>query len=97
MLRHIVMLNFKPEFSQKERGEFIAKSAQGLAQIPGTHNVIIGEASEVQGKARYDIALFVDFDNEAALQTYLEHPTHKAAEAQLPSTFSEASFWNYVY
>jgi quinol monooxygenase YgiN len=97
MLRHIVMLNFRPQFGQEQRREFIAASVKSLAQIPGTHNVIIGTASEVQGKAPYEIALFVDFEDEAALKSYLDHPTHKAAEAQLPMTFSGATFSNYKY
>jgi hypothetical protein len=91
------MLNFRPEFGQKQRSEFISASVKSLAQIPGTHNVIVGTASEVQGNVPYEVALFVDFEDESALKNYLDHPTHKAAEAQLPLTFSGATFLNYKY
>ena len=54
-------------------------------------------ASEVEGKPRYGVALFIDFDSEAALKSYLENPIHRAAEAQSPALFSEVLISNYLY
>lgn len=97
MLRHIVMVNFKDEVSQQERDEFAKKAPEILAQIPETKNVFIGKASEIEGKPRYAAALFIDFESEAALKSYLENPIHKAAEAQLPSMVSEFLVSDYLY
>jgi len=97
MLKHIVMVNFKAEVGQRERDAFAKKAAETLAQVPGARNVVIGKASEVEGKARYDAALFIDFDSEAALKGYIEHPIHKAVSAQMPSMFSEFLISNYLY
>jgi uncharacterized protein (DUF1330 family) len=97
MLKHVVMVNFKAEVGQPERDAFAKKAAEILAQVPGAHNVAIGKASEVEGKARYEAALFIDFDSEAALKAYLEHPMHKAVLAQMPSMFSEFLISNYLY
>ena len=97
MLRHVVMVNFKVEIGQRERDEFVQKAAETLARVPGTKNIIMGHASEVQGKARYGAALFIDFDSEAALKNYLAHPIHKAVEAQMPSMLSEFINSNYLY
>ena len=97
MLKHIVMINFKAEVSQQERNEFAKKVVETLAQLPRTKNVLIGQASEVEGKPRYAAALFIDFDSEAALKNYLENPIHKAAEAQMSSMFSEVLVSNYLY
>jgi len=97
MLKHIVMVNFKAEVSQQERDEFAKKVPETLAQIPGTKNVFIGQASEAGGKARYAAALFMDFDSETTLKGYLKHPIHKAAEAQMASVFSEVFVSNYLY
>ena len=96
MLRHIVMVNFKAEVGQRERDEFAKKAAETLARVPGTKSIIMGQASEVQGKARYGAALFVDFENEAAFKNYLEHPIHKAIVAQMPSLLSESLVSNYL-
>jgi quinol monooxygenase YgiN len=97
MVRHIVMVNFKVEVGQRERNEFAKKAAETLAQVPGTKNIIMGQAFEVDGKARYGAALFIDFDSEAALKNYLAHPIHKAVEAQMPSMLSEFLISNYLY
>jgi len=96
MLRHVVLANFKAEVGQRERDEFAKKATETLAQVPGTKNIIMGQASEVQGKACYGAALFVDFENEAALKNYLEHPVHKAVAAQMPSLLSEFLVSNYL-
>jgi quinol monooxygenase YgiN len=97
MLKHIVMVNFKAEVSQHDRDEFAKKVPEILAQIPGTKNIFVAQASEVEGKPRYAAALFIDFDSEAALKSYLENPIHKAAEAQTPALFSEVLVSNYLY
>jgi quinol monooxygenase YgiN len=97
MLRHVVMVNFKAEVGQRERDEFTKKATETLAQVPGTKNIIMGQASEVQCKARYSVALFIDFENEAAMKKYFEHPGHKAVAAQMPSLLSESLVSNYLY
>jgi len=97
MLRHVVLANFKAEVGQRERDEFAKKAAETLAQLPGTKNIIMGQASEVQCKARYSVALFIDFENEAALMNYVEHPVHKAVAAQMPSLLSEFLVSDFLY
>jgi len=97
MLRHVVLANFKAEVGQRERDEFAKKATETLAQVPGTKNIIMGQASEVQGKARYSVALFIDFENDAAMKKYFEHPVHKAVAAQMPSLLSEFLVSNYLY
>jgi len=96
MIRHVVMINFKTEIGEKERDEFCKKSAETLAQIPGTHNVFIGKASEM-GKTRYCFSLFIDFDDEAALKTYVDHPLHKGVGAKLVSMISDSLISDYRY
>jgi quinol monooxygenase YgiN len=97
MIRHIVMAKFKPEIGQREREEFVKKTRESLSQIPGTQNVAVGLALEAAGKARYETALFVDFENEAALKSYDDHPIHQAAKAQIPTMFSDFLVVNFTY
>jgi hypothetical protein len=97
MIRHIVMANFKAEVSQHDRDEFAEKVPEILGQIPETKNLFVAQASAVEGKPRYGVALFIDFDSEAALRSYLENPIHRAAEAQSPALFSEVLISNYLY
>ena len=97
MLRHVVMVNFKAELGPREREEFAKKAAETLSHVPGAKNVILGQASEVAGQARYGAALFIDFENEEALKNYLDHPVHKGVAALMPSLFSEFLTSNYIY
>ncbi len=97
MIRHIVMSNFKAEVDQPEREEFAKKAVEILTQLPGVHNLVLGQALEVRGQVRYGMALFIDFDDEAALKSYLDHPKHKAVAAKLPSVFSDILVSDYLY
>ena len=89
MIRHVVMMKFKPEVSQEQQIEFVKQANGTLGQIPGVKNLISGSALNIDGKPAYDGALFIDFDDEAKFKAYLDHPIHKAAAAQLPTMFSE--------
>ena len=97
MIKHMVMLKFKPEVSQEQRAEFGKMSVGELGQIPGVKNLIMGGAFAVVGKPLYNVALLMDFDDEAQLKAYLEHPTHKAAAAQLPAMCSDVLILDCLY
>jgi hypothetical protein len=89
MIKHIVMVKFKPEVSQQQQAEAAKKSGEALAQLPGVKNLIIGPALPIEGTPRYDAVLLIDFDDEAQLKAYLEHPTHKAVDAQVLAMCSD--------
>jgi uncharacterized protein (DUF1330 family) len=97
MLKHIVMINYKDEVSQHQQDGFAKMIRETVSQLPGTKNVVVGRASEVEGKPRYAAALFVDFDSEAALKSYLENPTHKAADAQMAPFLREILISDFLY
>jgi uncharacterized protein (DUF1330 family) len=97
MIRHVVMLTFKPEVTQEERLQLRDMSVTALGQIPGTKNIIAGQALDIEGKPPCDAAVFIDFDDEAKLKAYLEHPIHKAAEAQLPAMCSDIKILDCLY
>ena len=97
MIRHVVMIKFKPEVSQEQRGNFVKTSVGALGQISGVKNIIGGQALDIEGKPAFDAALFIDFDSEARLREYLGHPVHKAAEAQVPAMCSNIRVLNCLY
>jgi hypothetical protein len=97
MIKHIVMLKFKPEVSQEQKAELAKTSVGVLGQIPGVKNIIAGRALDIEGKPAYDGAVFIDFDDEAKLKAYLEHPVHKAADVQTQSICSDYLVMNYLY
>jgi hypothetical protein len=89
MIKHVVMLKFKPGVSQEQQVELASTSMAILSQIPGVKNITAGQASDIEGEPLFDGALFADFDDEDSFKAYLEHPVHKAAEAHLPSVCSD--------
>ena len=97
MVRHVVMLKFKPEVSQEQQVELAQMSVEALGKIPGVKNIIAGQAFDIEGKSSFDGALFVDFVDEDNFNAYLEHPMHKLAEAQLPVMCSDIKIMNFLY
>ena len=97
MIRHVVMLKFKPEISQEKQIELAKMSVETLGQIPGVKNIIAGQSMDIEGKPTFDGALFVDFADEDSFKAYLENPIHRLAEAQLPALCSDINILNCLY
>jgi uncharacterized protein (DUF1330 family) len=95
MIRHVIMGNFKAEITPEWREKFITKAQEALSQVPGTHNVRMGKASEIQGKNPYELALFIDFDDEAAFKAYQHHPLHNTVAEQIPAVLGEVARFNF--
>ncbi len=77
MLRHIVLLTFKPEASSEERAA-VRTAMEGFpAQVPEVRSLVCGE-NVGSGSNHHDMALVVDFDDLAAFRCYLESPAHRA-------------------
>jgi uncharacterized protein (DUF1330 family) len=95
MIRHVIMGNFKAEITPEWREKFIRKAKEALSQVPGTHNVHMGKASEIQGKNPYELALFIDFDDETAFRAYQNHPLHNTVAEQIPAVLSEVARFNF--
>ena len=97
MIRHIFMMKFKPEISQEQQREFARHMAADMEQIPGIKNPVVGSALDIEGEPAYNLALFIDFEDEAGLDAYLNHPVHKAGAAGLPTVCSEFSVLDFRY
>jgi hypothetical protein len=97
MIKHVVMLKFKPEVSQEQQVELAKMSVEALGKIPGVKNIVAGQALDIEGEPAFDGALFVDFDDENSFKEYLEHPMHRVAEAQLPALCSDINILNCLY
>jgi len=97
MIRHVVMLKFKPEVSQEQQVDLAKMSVRALEQIAGVKNIIAGQALDIEGKPAFDGAMFVDFADEDSFKTYLEHPMYRLAEAQLPTVCSDIKILNFLY
>ena len=77
MLRHIVLLTFKPEASLDERAA-VRVAVEGFsAQVPEVRALLCGE-NVGSGPNHCDFALVADFDDVAAFRRYMASPAHRA-------------------
>ena len=97
MIKHIVMAKFKPEVTQEQQVEAMGKMREASAQIPSVKNFIIGPALDLEGKPAYSGVMLIDFDDETQLKAYLDHPVHKAVEAQVSAMCTDILIIDCLY
>ena len=77
MLRHIVLVTFKPEVTAAERAAFRAAVEGFRDHVPELLSLSCGE-NVGKGPNHHDFAVVADFDDMAAFRRYIESDAHKA-------------------
>ena len=81
MLKHVVMWKLKPEAEGNDRSTNARlmkeelDALQGL--VPGMLSLEVGFDLGIDASG-YDVILYTEFENQAALEAYQAHPEHKA-------------------
>jgi hypothetical protein len=81
MLKHIVMWKLKDQAEGLDRAANAIEmkrrldACAGIVPGMGTFEVVLAQPGL---EATYDVVLYSEFADRAALQAYIEHPTHKA-------------------
>lgn len=89
MIAHVVLCTLKRDLSRTDRERFLRAIRTALAAIPTIRRSSVGRRLEPgepysgTGDVEYDYVAVIEFDDEAGLRGYLEHPTH----AELASMF----------
>lgn len=85
MIKHIVMWNVHGDTPDEKRDAAImikTKFESLVGQIPGLRSLEVGlDISRISYAC--DVVLYSEFDDEAALQRYAEHPAHAQVRADL--------------
>jgi quinol monooxygenase YgiN len=77
MLKHVVLLKFKPEISESDI-ENIEKGLESLpSRIPEIKRYEFGR-DILHTERSYDFALISEFEDQEAMQRYQTHPYHFA-------------------
>lgn len=76
MLRHIVLLTFKPDATEAEKTA-VAEALEGLRRIPEVRALVCGP-NVGTAPNHSDFALVADFDDIDAFRRYLASPPHRA-------------------
>ncbi len=75
MIRHTVVFSLKHPAGSAEESSFL-DAAQVLAGIPGVEK--FERLRQVSPKADFDFGFSMEFADQAAYQTYNDHPEHVA-------------------
>lgn len=81
MIKHIVMWKLK---DQAEGADKLANAREMKRRLDACAAIVPGQLkfevmlAQPGLEATYDVVLYSEFADRAALQAYIEHPTHKA-------------------
>ena len=87
MLTHIVIWKYKPEVSDEQRSEHIARLRRLTEVVPDIQSLAVG-ADVLKLPRSYHTGLVAVFRDRAALEAYDAHPEHQAV-VQLGRAISE--------
>ena len=76
MICHVVFYKMKSGTTEADERRLMDRARQELAKLPGVMNLRVGKSIETSAQG-YSIALVMDFQDEAALQTYHTDPEHQ--------------------
>ncbi|MBO5699046.1 MAG: Dabb family protein [Bacteroidaceae bacterium] len=85
MIKHIVLFQLKDELTQEQRAEVMNTFKAGIEQLPAViiEIVDISVNFNCNEAEAWDICLESTFASMADLETYAQHPDHKAVGAAL--------------
>lgn len=79
MIRHILLIKFKPQTSETQIEELMALFVSMTEKVEGVIAVEWGENNSPEGKNQgYTHSVFMTFSGEAGRDNYLPHPEHEA-------------------
>jgi hypothetical protein len=101
MIAHVVLFRPKPQLPADARAAFIAALEHALNHIALIkrarigRRITVGRQYDQQNAGDYPFAAILEFDNEADLRAYLEHPAHHALGEQFYLTAESALVFDY--
>jgi hypothetical protein len=75
MIRHVAVFRFSPDFSARQRDEWMALLRELPSRIPELRSLSVG-TDIGGGPAAHELAIVADFDDVAGLDAYNRHPAH---------------------
>jgi len=84
MIRHIVLVKFRPGLSEAEIADIFAGLHTIKGKLPGVASICAGRSESPEKIERgYLHGFTVDFNDWASLAAYQNHPDHKRLGARL--------------
>jgi hypothetical protein len=102
VVAHVVLYQPRPDLSPEERDELERALHAAVREIPSIRRVIIGErihlgtAYESLMRTDYTYLATFEFDDEAGLRAYLEHPAPQQLGALFYTCSTAALAYDYA-
>jgi quinol monooxygenase YgiN len=77
MICHVVFYKMKHGATEADELRLMDQARRELAKLPGVTNLRVGRNIDASAQG-YSIALVMDFQDEAALESYRVHPEHQS-------------------
>ena len=101
MIAHIVLFKPRADLSPEARDRLAASFEAALRQIPSIRRARVGRrlthgrGYEALMTVDYQFAAVLEFEDEAGLKAYLEHPAHQRLGAQFFDAFEQALMYDF--
>ena len=101
MIAHIVLFRPRGDLTPQARQELASAFQVALGEIPSIRcarvgrRLIHGRAYEALMRADYPYAAVLEFDDQAGLAAYLEHPSHERLATQFFQVCEEALVYDF--
>ena len=102
MIAHVVLLRIKPSLSDADREALLEAMRVAFSGVPRIRRVrvgkrlLIGRAYETQMAEHYEYSAIIEFDSEADLREYLNHPAHGDLGTRFFQTAEAALVYDFV-
>lgn len=87
MVRHIVIWDFKEEYSEEEKEKYAIEIKSGLeglvGVVPGLVELKVYYGVDLIGKSCGELVLYSTFESKKALEDYFPHPAHKKVGSEI--------------
>jgi hypothetical protein len=92
---HIVFYRMKPQASEEDKDKLAEQARSKLCLVPGIKNLRAGKTINASGKG-YSVALAMDFQDEAALESYRVDPDHQRFVKEIAAPMVE-EVWRFDF
>ena len=96
MIAHLVLFKPKESLSHDDRLRLVTALDQALVNVPGIVRARVGRRLQLgrqydqQNSLDFPFVAILEFNNEADLRSYLEHPAHQSLGEQFYTTSESA-------
>jgi hypothetical protein len=102
VIAHLVLFRPRPDLGAQARAALVDALATAFQEIPTIRRarvgrrVTTGRPYEALMRADYSHAAILEFDDQAGLMAYFDHPAHAALASRFFEAFDEALLYDFV-